>query len=550
MSLRPQVAYLVPEETARVARAAFPKGTNLYMRMRDQLGSIFDDQQFAHLFSPTGQPALSPHRLALVTIMQFAEGLSDLQAADAVRTRIDWKYALSLELTDPGFDSSVLCEFRARLLAGGAETLLFETVLSLLNQQGLLKRRGRQRTDSTHVLAAVHSLCRLELVGETMRATLNSLAVVAPAWLRALAPTPWYQRYAERMENYRLPDAATEREALGVQIGTDGFELLEAVFAADAPGYLRAVPAVDLLRRVWLQQYYGPQRVKWRTHEDSPPTAQVICSPYDEEARYGTKRDTTWIGYKVHLSETCDEGAPRVITDVTTTSATQLDMATTEQIQQTLADHDRLPSVQFADAGYVDAEHLVRSQKEHEVRLVGPVMQETSWQARAGRGYAASDFVVDWSKRQARCPQGQVSHGWKEGVDRNGNAVVKVEFRLTTCAGCEVRRECTRAEKAGRELTLRTEAEHTALQAGRGKQATAEFWREYAARAGIEGTLSQGLRRCDLREARYIGEAKTHLQHLMIATALNVIRVVAWLLEIPLARPRMSRFARLAPSGA
>ena len=550
MSLRPQVTYLVPEETARVARAAFPKGTNLYMRMRDQLGSIFDDQQFADLFSFTGQPALSPHRLALVSIMQFAEGLSDQQAADAVRTRIDWKYALSLDLTDPGFDSSVLSEFRTRLLAGGAEALLFETVAALLTELGLLKRRGQQRTDSTHVLAAVQSLCRLELVGETMRAALNSLAVVAPAWLQGLAPEAWYERYAERVENYRLPDSATERERLGVQIGTDGFHLLEAVWAADAPAYLRAVPAVDLLRRVWLQQYYGPQHVKWRAQDDSPPTAQVICSPYDEQARYGTKRDTTWIGYKVHLSETCDEAAPRLITDVTTTSATQLDMKTTAPIQQALADHDRLPRVQFVDAGYVDAEQLVRSHETHQVRLVGPAMQDTSWQARAGTGYGASDFEVAWAAKQARCPQGQVSHGWKEGQDRNGNAVVKIAFRARTCAGCEVRAQCTRAATEGRELTLRREQEHTALMAARGEQATAEFWKEYATRAGVEGTLSQGLRRCDLRQARYIGEAKTHLQHLLIATALNVIRAVAWLLERPLARTRTSRFARLAPSSA
>jgi len=550
MSLHSQVGYLVPEETARVARAAFPKGNNLYMRMRDHLGSIFDDEQFAALFSHTGQPALSPHRLALVTIMQFAEGLSDPQAADAVRTRIDWKYALSLELTDPGFDRSVLSEFRSRLLAGGVEALLFETVLTLFRDLGLLKRRGRQRTDSTHVLAAVQHLSRLELVGETMRAALNSLAVVAPTWLQALVPVVWFERYSERCDNYRLPDAEPARHALGMAIGADGFLLLAAVDAPEAPACLATVPAVETLRMVWSQQYDGPDRLRWQVRETGVPTAEVICSPYDTEARYGTKRDTTWTGYKVHLTETCDPDAPRVITDVTTTSATTLDMATTPVIQQALADHDRLPSVQLMDAGYVDAGHLVTSQTKHKVTLCGPAMRDTSWQARAGAGYGASDFVVDWTAEQARCPQGQVSHGWKTAVDRNGTTVTKVTFRATTCGGCPVREQCTRAVTAGRELTLRTEAEHTALQAARGEQATAAFWKAYAMRAGIEGSLSQGIRRCDLRQARYIGEAKTRLQHLLIATALNVIRVVAWFLETPLARTRTSRFARLAPSTA
>ncbi len=550
MSLQPQAVYLVPEETARVARAAFPKGNKLAMRMRDHLGAIFDDQQFAALFSPTGQPALSPHRLALTTILQFAEGLSDQQAADAVRTRIDWKYALSLELTDPGFDSSVLCEFRRRLIAGSAEALLFETMLSLFRDLGLLKRRGRQRTDSTHVLAAVQRLCRLELLGETLRAALNSLAVVAPAWLQALTPPEWYERYRERCENYRLPDADSARQSLAMVIAADGFQLLQAVYQPDAPACLRSVPAVEVLRQVWIQQLYGPRHLAWRSQEDSPPTAQVICSPYDSEARYGTKRDSTWIGYKAHITELCDPDAPHLITNVTTTSATTLDVATTATIHEQLADHDRLPDVHFIDAGYVDAELVVMSQREHQIRLCGPVMVETSWQARAGKGFAASDFEIDWAAKQARCPQGQVSTGWKTNVDRNGNAVVKLAFPATTCAGCSVRSDCTRATTAGRELTVRTEAIHTALQSVRRQQATPGFWELYKARAGVEGTLSQGIRRCDLRQARYLGEAKTRLQHLLIATALNVIRVVAWYLETPLAPTRQSRFARLAPSSA
>jgi transposase len=184
MSLHPQGVPPVPEETRRIAQAAFPRG-NVYMRMRDELGVIYDDQLFASLFSARGQPAMSPWRLALTTVMQFAEGLSDRQAADAVRSRIDWKYALSLELIDPGFDHTVLSEFRTRLVAGQAEQLLLDTLLTRMRERGLLKARGRQRTDSTHVLATIRTLNRLELVGETVRYALNSLAVVAPDWLRA-----------------------------------------------------------------------------------------------------------------------------------------------------------------------------------------------------------------------------------------------------------------------------------------------------------------------------------------------------------------------------
>ncbi len=550
MSLQPQVVYLVPAETARVARATFPKGNNIAMRMRDHLGSIFDDQQFAALFSPTGQPALSPHRLALATILQFTEGLSDQQAADAVRTRIDWKYALSLELTDPGFDSSVLCEFRSRLIRGGAEQLLFETMLTRFREIGLLKRRGRQRTDSTHVLAAVHNLCRLELVGETLRAALNSLAVVAPGWLQVITPPDWYARYSDRCENYRLPDGEPARQALAMTIAGDGFTLLQAVYAPTAPACLASIPAVEVLRQVWVQQFYGPHHIAWRAREDSPPTAQVICSPYDLDARYGTKRDQTWIGYKAYLTETCDPHAPRLITDVTTTSATVLDVAVTAPIQEALAEHDRLPDIHFMDAGYVDAELLVTSQSKHQITLCGPAMVDTSWQARAGKGFSASEFHIDWQAHQATCPLGQPSSGWKTGVDRNGNDVVKIAFAASVCGGCASRSDCTHAVRAGRELTVRTEAVHTALQAARREQATPQFWELYKLRAGIEGTLSQGVRRCDLRQARYRGAAKTHLQNVLVAAALNLVRVIAWLMETPLAATRRSRFAALAPTRA
>ena len=181
MSLHPQAIYPIPEETQRVARAAFPRG-HIYMQVADRLGTIYHDAQFAALFPTRGQPAEAPARLALVTVLQFAEGLSDRQAADAVRSRIDWKYVLGLELTDPGFHHTVLSEFRTRLVAGEAASHLLDALLTLARAQALLQTRGRQRTDATQVLASMRILNRLERVGETLRATLNSLAVVAPAW--------------------------------------------------------------------------------------------------------------------------------------------------------------------------------------------------------------------------------------------------------------------------------------------------------------------------------------------------------------------------------
>ena len=222
MTLHPQSLPPIPEETARVARAAFPKGS-LYMRLRDTVGVFFTDEDFAALYPRCGRLAESPWRLALITVMQFVATLSDRQAADAVRGRIDWKYALSLELTDAGFDHSVLSEFRDRLIAGKAEHQLLDLMLRRFQHVGLLKARGQQRSDSTHVIAVVRAMTRVEFLGETLRYALNTLAEIAPTWVQAIVPREWYDRYSQRLEDTRLPKKPEDRDALAAQIGGDGF---------------------------------------------------------------------------------------------------------------------------------------------------------------------------------------------------------------------------------------------------------------------------------------------------------------------------------------
>src|SRR5438105_11932059 len=221
MSLRPCPIGPVPEETARVARAAFPRGS-AWMRLRDELGQIYEDATFAGLFSHRGRPAEAPWRMALVSVMQFAERLSDRKAADAVRARIDWKYALGLPLDDPGFDASVLCEFRARLLAGSAETQLLDTLLTLCRDRGWLHARGRQRTDSTHVLAAIRAHNRVEAARETVRHALNVLAEQVPEWLLQHVQPDCAERYRSGWDDTRLPSKQAERDGLVAQVGADG----------------------------------------------------------------------------------------------------------------------------------------------------------------------------------------------------------------------------------------------------------------------------------------------------------------------------------------
>lgn len=547
MSLHPQVFCPVPEETARIAHAAYPKG-NLYMKVRDELGTLYEDEKFAHLFAHCGQPAEAPWRLLLVSIMQFAEGLSDRQAADAVRGRLDWKYMLGLELTDPGFDASVLSEFRARLVEGKAEQQVLQPLLDVATKRGWLKARGKQRTDSTHVLGAIRTLNRLEVVGETMRATLNVLATVAPEWLHSILSPDWFDRYEKRFEGYRLPKGKAERQRYAEQVGTDGFQLLQALYSDTAPIWLREISMVQTLRQMWVQQFYATEgSVQWRTEEDLAPSAMLIHSPYDVDARFSTKRDILWAGYKVHVTETCDEETPHLITHVETTPATTYDGAVMETIHDALEEKELLPEEHVVDSGYLDAEVLVSSHQTHAITLIGPVAADNSWQAKAEQGFAITHFTIDWMQRQVTCPTGNTSCCWTPTHDRHGKDVIHIKFDPKDCRNCPSRPLCTQAKSGGRMLTLRPQSQqHLALQQARERQTTATFKEKYARRAGIEGTIAQGVHGFDLRRSRYIGLAKTRLQHLMIASALNLVRMGAWLMEKPRAQTRVSRFGRLA----
>ncbi len=540
----------IPEETARVARAACPKGT-LAMRLRDELGELYQDEHFASLYPVEGQPAYEPWRLAIITVLQYAEGLTDRQAANAVRERIDWKYALGLELTDPGFDFSVLSEFRTRLVESQQERLLLDLLLEVCKQRGWLKAGGKQRSDSTHVLARVRSLSNLECVGETLRAVLDDLATLAPDWLVQHLTSDWFERYSHRVENYRLPKAESQRTALAQQIGADGLHLLQALEKPDAPDHLKNEASVHVLRQVW-QQYYdlSSGKAKWRAGPQANADEGIIRSPYDPEARTGKKRETTWLGYKVHLTETCaletTEPAqanvlPQLITDVQTTLANVQDVEMTQVIQEDLARHHLLPDEQIVDTGYVDAGLLVSSQQNYGIALVGPVLSDTSWQAKAGKGFDVAHFQLDWQAQQATCPQGQRSHRWSLVGER-----IEVVFARETCAACPMRSECTKSSTTGRVVHVRPQAAHKALQARRQEQETPAFRQAYQTRAGIEGTLSQAVRGMGIRRARYDGLHKTQVQHVLTAVAINLVRIDAVLTQTPRGQTRRSNFMRLA----
>jgi len=522
--------------------------------MRDELGELYRDEIFADLYSSRGQPTFWPGRLALVSVMQFMEGLTDRQAANAVRARIDWKYALGLELSDPGFDFSVLSEFRQRLAMSQEKQKLLNTLLEGMVKRGWIKAGGKQRSDSTHVLAAIRDLNRLELIGETMRRALNELAVADPEWLQQIVPQEWYPRYVQRLDPLRFPNKVEERQALLLTMGRDGFYLMESLLEAQDKQALWKLPGVDILRRVWLQQFWIEYPgnddhfdLHLRENDNQPPGEHRIHSPYDLEARYSAKGSTEWVGYKAHLTEICDDDQPHVITNVETTLSVEQDVSVTEHIHADLQEKQLLPKEHLIDAGYIDAELLVSAQDDYGITICGPVKKDVGWQANEAEGFSLPYFQIDWEQRMVTCPQGHVSHAWSVQKNAYGATIISIKFKPSDCKVCPVRARCTRSKRGPRYLVILPQAQHEALQKARQEQKTAEFWKRYAKRSGIEGTLSQGVRAFDLRCSRYIGLLKTHVQMVLTAVAIDLYRLYNWVNEVPLALTRTSHFARLAP---
>src|SRR5262249_3805282 len=250
-----------------------------------------------------------------------------------------------------------------------------------------------------------------------------------------------------------------------------------------------------------------------------------------------------------HLTETCEHEAPHLIVHVATTPAPVADGEVTPAIHRALRDTDLLPGKHLADTAYVDAELLVDSRREYGVDLIGPTRPDYRWQSRPGEGFAASDFAIDWEGQRATCPEGRTSVSWTPAVDRGHNEVIKIKFSAKDCGTCPARDRCTEAKR--RSITVRPRDQYEALQAARSREASEEYRAEYSRRAGIEGTISQGVRASGLRRSRYIGEAKAHLQHIATAAAINVSRISDWLAETPREVTRTSAFARLmAPAVA
>jgi len=474
----------------------------------------------------------------------------------------------------------VLAEFRGKVAGAGLEQVALDALLAKLAADGLIKAGGKQRTDSTHVVAAVAALNRLELAGESVRAVLEALAAAHPDWLEQRICVPdWARRYGTPMTSWRPPASKAKQDELAIACARDGYALLEAVYDKTAPAWLRELPAVGVLRRVLLQNYArtitedGREVIKRREKEPEgdglPPGHARIASPYDLDARWGVKRDTFWLGYKLHVTETCDDqphcgcpaagdggtgrrghdqdcaapAFPNLITHVATTEATVPDSQMTSIICDDLARKNLAPGRSYLDSGYLSAALVVTAPATWGIALIGPLLADTSAQARAGAGYARADFAIDYDTQAVTCPQGRTSASWSPCTQRGKDAIVAT-FSVRDCGPCPARALCTTSGTRRRHLTLPPRDLAEAQAAARAAEKTIPFQAGYARRAGVEGTMHQATSH-GARRARYRGLPKTRLDHVYMACALNLLRLEAYWTGTPLDRRRTSHLARL-----
>ncbi len=455
MSLRPRPGEQVPPLTAQITRASNPGGTTAIW-VRDRHDGLWCDEDFADWYPRDGRPSLSPAQLATVCVLQFLLSLSDRQAAEAVRCRIDFKYALALELDDPGFHHSVLSDFRERLAEGDRADQLLDLALVRLKDAGLVRERTTQRTDSTHVLAAVRDLTRLELVTEAVRSALEEVAGISPHLLDELVDEDWGLRYGRPV---RLGKNPTKPMTRILATGRDAVRLLEHLHRRGAS--LMPGPRVQVLRQIMVQNYHrdAAGHLRWRTAEKEggaglPPSSRAIVSPYGtsaRDARHG--HIISWKGFAAHLTETCAPEGPNVITDVATTAATTHDSQPVPGIHTRLSHRGLLPTEHLVDAGYTSLPHLEHASREHQVTVSGPLKSNPTHQHRRGEGFARDDFHIDFDRQQVTCPQGQVSQGWHGPYPTSSPTaapLIVARFAKSQCQPCPARAQCTTSRESHR----------------------------------------------------------------------------------------------------
>ncbi len=508
----------------------------------DIVGELLEAADFTAMYSALGQSAIHPGLLALATLLQHLEGISDRQAVERMEDSILWKYALRLDPEKPVWDASVYTEFRTRLLNSNSSELIFDKLLNVAQEMGFLDT-SKQRTDATHILSAAKLMNRVELVHECVYDCINELLDEAPSFLMKINKRSWATRYfSERPYNYRVPKTDVARKELADSIAQDATYILEEISKSAEADRLKELMSVKILYRVLIEQFddsdNGPS---FKTNKELGAAGKRLSSPEDLDATCGSKRGGTWLGYKAHFTETFGANVPHLITNVRTTQAHVNDSLVFEQIHQDLKSKGLKPDQHLVDSGYVNVEIFSKCQDKYEILALARITDRHTWQGKAGKGFDHHHFAIDWHAEKVTCPAGKLSSNWKPKGGADG--VVNVSFPVEECSNCPFKVDCTTS--ASRNLQFKAKPIYDWMQSQRQLQQTDEFKKQMGKRSGIESTISYLVSKTGIRRSPYLGQAKVHLNNILAAAAINAIRIGNHLLGKGLAKTRKTRYALL-----
>ncbi len=520
MSLQSTFPSGIPEQTREIGEVILDPDDVCYF-LGNHIEEFLSEADFAEMYSSIGRGGVHPLILSMVTVLQYLEKLPDRRASQQVVKRLDWKYALHQSLIWTGFHYSDLCNFRKRLLENNASSLVFDKLIEHLRAKGWLKSGGKQRTDATHILGEVKRLSLLELKWESLRMALVDLMSHDAKWVWSNLSEDFSETYASSRNTYRMSQA--KQKELEKQLERDMLTLLDLIATHGDQEWLN-LRYVKLLHRVAREQLEYVDLSEFPDWQDSSLDWEFpqgrIQSPHDPDARYGQKRGESWIGYKIHITETVDGEDANFITDMHATPADVNDSQALEDIQDNLDERDVTPDEQYVDQGYMSGEHIDES-AERGIDLRGRVSASSSTKP---VGFRLCDFDIDVEQQLARCPAGNSSVRWSEVTGTKG--VAFRAFLGKQCRACPFFREgaCTTVA-SGRRLDI--SRHHMALQRRRQEQKTPEFKQEMKKRAAVEGTISEAVRAHGLRRNRHRGLAKTQFQAYFTGVAINLKRLMA-----------------------
>ena len=477
-----------------------------------------------------GRPAVEPVLMLGVSLLQFMEKMPDRKALELVKMHMGWKYALDMEIDDKGFHPTTLVKFRQRLVEAGAERIGFDAIFDALAQAGLVKKGGRQRLDSTHVLGCVAKMSRLECMRETVRLFIQQV----DTWGLAESLEN-YRQYRERYCESELAWHRLSKQSVASKAeraGRDALALLE--WLGQQPAKIRDHAKALLLKRVFEEQYKvsGEELTVRKLN-----TSGRVQNPHDAEAQWSSKdqaKTKTWIGYKAQVVESVPDsdkpnkkGEPteQFLLEVTTTEAITSDL---EGMQRTLKAQEQhqqnVPCELYVDAGYVTDDTLAEA-KQQGRELVGPARPPGHPDKTI---FDATKFDVHTAQRKAICPAGHTSRQCSMINDRHqGRVYLRFEWG-SLCDTCSLQKRCSKRQDGRRHLSVGLH--HDLLQQRRREMKTEAFKLKMHRRAAIEGSISE-LTRQGARRTRYRGLAKTTLANYLQGAAVNTnrwLRLIQW----------------------